>query len=118
MESKKSYSLKSALWFVFLFSFVMVGATYLVSPLLASFRSTLLPDAGAAWYYWKLPQPELWASISMWVLYLAHQITVWVLIVKLKNDARPAAGEIGKYTLYLLIANAVFIVLHWVKVEK
>ena len=115
MENKKSYSLKSALWFVFLFSLVMVGATYFVSPLLAPFRATLLPDAGAAWYYWKLSQPELWASISMWVLYLAHQITVWVLIVKLKNDARPAAGEIGKYNLYLLIANAVFIVLHLVQ---
>ena len=115
MEAKKSYSLKSALWFVFAFSFLMVGVTWLVSPLLASFRATLLPDAGAAWYYWKLPHPELWASISMWVLYLGHQITVWVLIAKLKNDARPAAGEIGKYNLYLLIANAIFIVLHLVQ---
>ena len=112
MEAKKSYSLKSALWFVFIFSFFMVGATWLVSPLLAPFRATLLPDTGAAWYYWKLPQPELWASITMWVLYLGHQITVWMLIAKLKNDSRPAAGQIGKYNLYLLIANAVFIVLH------
>jgi hypothetical protein len=112
MEAKKSYSLKSALWLVFAFSFFMVGATWLISPLLAPFRTALLPDAGASWYYWKLPHPELWASISMWVLYLGHQITVWVLIAKLKNDARPAAGQIGKYNLYLLIANAVFIVLH------
>jgi len=51
----------------------------------------------------------------MWVLYLAHQITVWVLIAKLKNDARPEAGRIGKYNLQLLIANAVFIALHLVQ---
>ena len=115
MEQKKSYSLKSALWFVFLFSFVMVTATWLVTPLLEPFRAMLLPDAGAAWYVWKLPKPELLASISMWVLYLAHQITVWVLIGKLKNDARPEAGRIGKYNLQLLIANAVFIALHLVQ---
>jgi len=48
-------------------------------------------------------------------LYLAHQITVWVLIVRLKNDDRPDTGRIGKYNLLLLIANAVFIVLHLVQ---
>ena len=115
MESQKSYSLKSALVFVFLFSFAMVAATWLLSPLLAPFRAGLLPDSGAAWYYWKLPHPELWASISMWVLYLGHQITVWVLIAKLKNAPRPEAGTIGKYNLQLLIVNAVFIVLHLVQ---
>jgi hypothetical protein len=115
MEQQKSYSLKSALWFVFVFSFVMVAATWLLSPLLAGFRAQLLPDSGASWYYWKLPKPELWASISMWALYLAHQITVWVLIYKLKNSPRPEAGTIGKYNLQLLIANAVFIALHFVQ---
>ncbi len=115
MEHQKSYSLKSALWFVFGFSVLMVAATWLVSPLLEPFRRTLLPDSGAAWYYWKLPKPELWASISMWVLYLAHQILVWVLIARLKSEPRPQAGRIGKGNLLLLIANAVFIVLHLVQ---
>jgi hypothetical protein len=115
LESQKSYSLKSALWFVLLFSLAILAAEWLISPLMASFRATLLPDSGAAWYYWKLPRPELLASISMWVLYLAHQITVWVLIAKLKNDPRPAAGRIGRYNLQLLIANAVFIALHLVQ---
>ncbi len=115
MVEQKSYSLKSALWFVFAFSLFMVAATWLFSPLLASFRATLLPDSGAAWYYWKLPKPELWASISMWVLYLGHQITVWVLIARLKTEPRPQAGTIGKYNLQLLIANAIFIVLHLVQ---
>ena len=115
MEKQKSYRLNSALTFVFLFSFAMVAATWLVSPLLATFRAMLLPDSGANWYYWKLPKPELLASISMWVLYLGHQITVWVLIAKLKNAPRPEAGTIGKYNLQLLIVNAVFIVLHLVQ---
>ena len=47
MEKQKSYRLSSALTFVFLFSFAMVAATWLASPLLAPFRATLLPDSGA-----------------------------------------------------------------------
>ena len=115
MEKQKSYRLSSALTFVFLFSFAMVAATWLASPLLAPFRATLLPDSGANWYYWKLPKPEVLATISMWVLYLGHQITVWALIAKLKSAPRPEAGTIGKYNLQLLIVNAVFIVLHLVQ---
>ena len=115
METQNTYRLKSALWFVFGFSFLMVAATWLVSPLLEPFRRALLPDAGAAWYYWKLPRPELWASLSMWVLYLAHQITIWALIARLKAEPRPAAGTIGRANVLLLIANAAFIVLHLVQ---
>jgi hypothetical protein len=48
----------------------------------------------------------------MWVFYLAHQIIVWVLIARLKNAPRPAAGRIGKFNMFLLVANAAFIVLH------
>lgn len=112
METQKTYSLKSALWFIFGFSLIMIALTWLVSPLLDPFRRTLLPDAGAAWYYWKLPRPELWASVSMWALYLAHQIAVWVLIARLKDEPRPPAGRIGRGNLLLLLVNAVFIALH------
>ena len=112
MEEQKTYRLNNALLFVFLFSVAMVAATRLVTPLLARFQATLLPDAGASWYYWKLPHPELWATLSMWVLYLGHQISVWWLIVKLKSQPRLPAGRIGRYNLLLLIVNAVFIALH------
>ncbi len=115
MEEQKTYSLKSALWFLFAFSIVVTGAIWLVSPLLEPFRQTLLPDTGASWYYWKLPKPELWASVSMWVLYLAHQVTVWYLIARLKTEPRPKPGRIGRINLYLLIANGVFVLLHLVQ---
>ena len=112
MEQQKTYRLNNALVFVFLFSVAMVAATRLVTPLLARFQITLLPDTGAGWYFWKLPHPELWATLSMWVLYLGHQISVWWLIVKLKSQPRLPAGRIGRYNLLLLIVNAVFIALH------
>ena len=96
MEQQKTYRLNSALLFVFLFSVAMVAATRLVTPLLSRFQATLLPDAGASWYYWKLPHSELWATLSMWVLYLGHQISVWWLIVKLKSQPRLPLGRIGR----------------------
>lgn len=115
MERQKTYSMRSALIFVFLFSFAMVAATRLITPALAPFQAALLPDTGAGWYFWKLPHPELWATVSMWVLYLGHQISVWWLIVRLKSQPRLPAGKIGKYNLLLLVVNAVFIVLHLVQ---
>jgi hypothetical protein len=48
----------------------------------------------------------------MWVLYLAQQIAVWVLIARLKNEPRPPEGRIGRGNLLLLIVNAIFIALH------
>ncbi len=115
MEQQKTYSLKTAVALLFLFTFVMVAATRLVTPLLARFQATLLPDTGAAWYFWKLPHPELWATVSMWMLYLAHQIAVWALIVRLKSQPRLPEGRIGRANLLLLVVNAVFIVLHLVQ---
>ena len=112
MEHQRTYPLKPTLVFVLLFSLAMVAATRLVTPALARFQATLLPDTGAAWYYWKLPHPAFWATVSMWVLYLAHQISVWWLIARLKSQPRLPAGRIGRYNLLLLVVNAAFILLH------
>src|SRR5512133_3667075 len=36
-------------------------------------RSTFLPDQGASWYFWKLPNPTFWSHATAWVFYIAHQ---------------------------------------------
>ena len=36
----------------------------------------LLPDKGASWYYWKLPQKEFMPLFTAWAFYFLHQITV------------------------------------------
>ena len=48
----------------------------------------------------------------MWTLYAAHQIAVWVLISRLKNQPLLKKGRIGRLNFWLLIVNALFIVLH------
>jgi hypothetical protein len=72
----------------------------------------LLPDTGAAWYYWKLPKVDLWATITMWIFYLSHQIIVWWLIYKLKDQPPLPKGRIGIHNFWLLIVNVIFIVIH------
>jgi len=115
MEHEETYSLKKSLLVSFAVALALTCATYFLSLTLGRFQSILLPDAGASWYYWKLPRPELWASITMWVFYLAHQVAVWWLIVKLRSQPPVPKGRIGKYNLLLLVVNAVFIVLHLVQ---
>ena len=115
MQEQKTYSLKKALIIALIVSLGFVAANYLVSLTLGRFQQALLPDTGAAWYYWKLPKPQLWATITMWTLYAAHQISVWVLISRLKNQPLLKKGRIGRLNFWLLIVNAIFIVLHLVQ---
>ncbi len=112
MNQARTYNLKKTLIVAFLVSAGVVIITYFLSKTLGRFQSILLPDTGAAWYYWKLPKVELWATITMWVFYLAHQITVWGLIYKLKDQKPLPKGRIGRYNLWLLIVNEIFIIIH------
>jgi len=115
MATEKSYSLKKAIAYALIVSLGFTLLTYFLSLTLGRFQSTLLPDAGASWYYWKLPNVELWATITVWTFYLAHQILVWWLIHRLKKQAPVAQGRIGQYNFWLLIVNTVFIALHLVQ---
>lgn len=40
----------------------------------------LLPDQGAAWYYWKLPEQTTMGQITAWGFYVLHQLFFWGLI--------------------------------------
>ncbi len=104
---------KTALWTGIGASVVFTLLIFWVASGLGSFRAALLPDQGPAWYYWKLPRPEVWATVTMWTLYAAHQILCWVFIAKLQKEKQQLMSDnIGKYNAALLITNGVFIVLH------
>lgn len=115
MDNSKTYDLKKALIIAFFVSLGFVGITYLLSLTLGRFQSILLPDTGAAWYYWKLPKVELWATVTMWVFYLSHQIIVWWLIYRLKYQPAAPKGRIGRGNFWLLIVNAIFIAVHLIQ---
>lgn len=69
----------------------------------------LLPDTGAAWYYWKLPERDALTMWIVWGIYLIHQVSVWVLIYKLQHSNKDQRWH---YNLWLMIINGVFIILH------
>ena len=115
MQETKTYSLKKALIAALIVSLGFVAANYFIAQTLTRFQETLLPDAGASWYYWKLPKPQLWATVTMWVFYAAHQIVVWVMIWRFRSQPFAPKGRITKLNLWLLIVNAAFIVLHFLQ---
>ena len=108
MEAEKK-RLFTVYWLAVLAALLLSGAIWLLDPLLD--KVPHLPDAGAKWYFWKLPQPETWARITAWGLYALHQLAVWILIIRImrKKDTRPGLSRDN----YLMLAiNLVFILLH------
>ncbi len=95
-----------------LFSVLFTGLIWLAGGRLDSVE--LLPDQGASWYYWKLPEPTFWTRLTAWGGYLAHQITIWWLIYYAqKTNTRYTTG-LHRVNVWALGANA-FILLHFVQ---
>ncbi|HOB03732.1 MAG TPA: hypothetical protein PKM36_00495 [Propionibacteriaceae bacterium] len=75
----------------------------------------LLPDQGAAWYYWKLPDPTWITRASAWLPYLLHQVALWWLIWRAQQE-RPRYGKgLHWFNWAALGVNAGFIVLHLIQ---
>jgi hypothetical protein len=72
----------------------------------------LLPDQGAAWYYWKLPEPTVWTRLSAWLGYAAHQLVSWGLIHYAQTRIRRYTHELKRVNLVALAANLGFVALH------
>lgn len=75
----------------------------------------LLPDAGAAWYYWKLPEPEFWARLTAWAGYLTHQFFIWGLIFWAQKSKLSFSKYLHPVNVIALVGTFGFIVLHWVQ---
>jgi hypothetical protein len=76
-------------------------------------RSMLLPDQGASWYYWKLPEPTFWTRATAWGFYLAHQLTIWGLIYYAQTRVRKYTSGLHPVNIWALGASAFFILLHF-----
>ncbi len=74
-----------------------------------------LPDQGAAWYYWKLPEVTLGARITGWGLFVAHLLITWFLAFKLKYNRPKPPQILNKYNVLLIITQIVFSLLHLIQ---
>ena len=100
-----------ALWLGIAFSLAFTALIAWAGPRLDAVR--LLPDQGAAWYYWKLPEPTAWTRASVWGLYVLHQVALWALIAYAQKTRPATTSGLHKFNVLALGVNAVFILLHF-----
>ena len=103
----------TALWIGILFSFAFTALIWLVRPLLP--QIDFLPDTGAAWYYWQLPNPTAITRASVWGGYLLHQVFMWWTIYQAQNGNLKYSNGLHRINVIALLGNALFIVLHLVQ---
>ena len=104
---------KFALWGGIAFSLIFTVVIWLTGERLAAV--SLLPDQGALWYYWKLPNPTFVTRLSVWGLYALHQIALWSLIYYAQTRVKKYATGLHPVNLWALGLNVVFIVLHLIQ---
>lgn len=100
--------------------FAVVGALVVAAliPLFDAFlvpKIALLPDTGAAWYYWKLPEPTRATRISAWAPYVLHQALLWYFIFRLNQSKKRPDHTLSMWNWWLLGVNAAFVALHFLQ---
>lgn len=101
------------LWGGIIFSLAFTGLIWWAGGRLDAIE--LLPDQGAAWYYWKLPNPTFWTRATSWTLYLAHQLAIWGLIYYAQKSKLKYSTQLHKVNIIALGVNALFIGLHFLQ---
>lgn len=96
-----------------LFSLAFTGLIWLAGPRLESVQ--LLPDQGASWYYWKLPEASFWSRATAWGCYLLHQLSLWGLIYYAKTRVGRYSPGLHRVNAIALATNAFFVFLHFVQ---
>jgi hypothetical protein len=80
-------------------------------------RPNFLPDEGASWYYWQLPNPTVWSRLTAWSTYALHQIAVWGLIYYAQTHVKRYTNTLHRVNYVALGVNAFFIILHLVQTQ-
>ncbi len=96
-----------------IFSFAFTGLIWLAGARLETIP--LLPDQGASWYYWKLPNPTIVTRASVWGLYLLHQFLIWGLIYNAQSRNLKYTTKLHQVNIWALGVNALFIGLHFIQ---
>ncbi|MBT3245195.1 MAG: hypothetical protein HN352_18770, partial [Bacteroidetes bacterium] len=111
MKREKTSAL-TVFWISIITAFILTLLVRVFDPLLDKVMH--LPDAGAKWYYWKLPEPSFWARITAWGGYALHQIAVWWLIIRMMRSDKKQT-TISRDNIILLLVNLAFIVFHFIQ---
>ena len=114
ISEKKNQTLSrsdvTALWVGILFSLAFTALIWWLGARLESIE--LLPDQGASWYYWKLPNPTFWTRATAWTFYLLHQFSLWGLIYYAQTRVKKYSTRLHRVNYLALGVNTFFILLH------
>jgi hypothetical protein len=110
---EKPKSAFTALWVGIIFSFAFTGLIWVLGPYLPPID--FLPDSGASWYYWKLPEPTFWSRATAWGGYMLHQVALWWLIYRAQSQKLKYTNGLHRVNVLTLAINAFFVVLHLIQ---
>jgi hypothetical protein len=98
-------------------SIIFVTLILILGSNLSRFTQILLPDQGATWYYWKLPERNASAMMIVWTLYLVHQVGAWGGIYWAQQNLSGKLFEknLSKYNIFMLVWNGIFMTLHLIE---
>jgi hypothetical protein len=98
-------------------SIVFTTLIWVLGSNLTRFVQILLPDQGATWYYWKLPERNAGTMLIVWALYLVHQIGAWggIYWAHQNLSGRLSARNLSKYNIFMLVWNGFFMALHLIE---
>jgi len=113
LESPKTARI--ALWGGIFFSIAFTVLIWWAGRYLANVPH--LPDTGASWYYWKLPEATIWTRLTSWGFYALHQISFWTLIYIAQTRVKKYTSGIHPINLIAMGMNAFFILLHFVQTQ-
>jgi len=98
------------IWGAVLFSLCYTGLIWVLGDRLSSIPH--LPDQGASWYFWKLPERTFWGRATAWGFYLLHQLTAWGVIYYAQKHVRRYSVGLKRINFIALGTSAFFILLH------
>jgi len=102
-----------AMWAGILFSLLFTMLIWVLGGRLNAIE--LLPDAGASWYLWKLPEATAWTRISAWGSYTLHQIAIWGLIYYAQKNKLRYSKNLNRVNILALGLNAFFVFWHLIQ---
>ncbi len=104
-----------AMWGGIIFSALFTILIWLLDGRLDAIETTLLPDTGGSWYYWKLPDPTWATRLSAWGSYTIHQVLIWGLIYYAQKTKHKYTKGLHPVNIVAFGVNAFFIFWHLIQ---
>ena len=104
-------SSENALWIGILLSCMFTFIIWVARPWLPLVE--FLPDLGASWYYWKLPEQTTMGRITACAGYALHQLVSWGTIYYAQKHTLSDTDTLHGVNVFALASNILFIVLHF-----